>query len=141
MNKEDLIEIREPHPGDLSFIRVTWLKGLYYGGGGFFRKIPKTIFMESYKEVIDKVLTSPTVIVNIACLKEDKDVIVGYSVSRKAADITVLDFVYVKKDWRGIGIARDLLPKTIYAASHLTRAGEALLEKLYPSAIFNPFVL
>lgn len=140
MRKEDLLTIRDARQEDTSFIMATWLKGIYHGGDPFFRKIPKNVFMSGYPKLLSKILTSPGVVVKVACLKEDQDVIVGYSVYRQGGGVTVLDFVYIKKDWRGIGLARDLLPSEAYAATHLTRAGEAVLTKLYPNAIFNPFL-
>jgi len=140
MNKSDLIAIRNVEQGDVAFVFNTWLKGLYYGGDAFFRKIPKAIFMDGYHKVIERILQSPGVIVKVACLKDDPEVITGYAVYRQAGGVTVIDWAYVKKEWRGIGLSKDLLPPEAYAATHLTRAGEAILTKLYPKTIFNPLI-
>lgn len=118
---------------DKSFIMSTLLKGIYYGDS-WFSLIPKDIFMSNYHPHIERLLSAPGVDVTIACLGEDPDVIIGYSVTTN----TILHYVFCKRSWRKIGVAKLLLPQTVSAVSHLTDLGRKLLPKL-PGAIFNPF--
>lgn len=120
---------------DRPFVLSTFLKGLYYGES-WFRLINKDVFMTCYHSFLEKFLDSPGVQVTIACLVEDPEVIIGYSVTTN----TVLHFIFVKKAWRNIGVAKMLLPKTVSAVTHLTDLGKKLLPKL-PGAEFNPFLL
>jgi len=122
---------------DMAFIKATWLRGLYYGDS-WYSKIPKAVFMDAYSPALDKLLTGGTVEVVIACQKEDPDVILGYSVLSKDAQIA--HFVYVKSVWRQKGIARRIMPSHPASVSHLTKLGLQLLPKL-PGTIFNPFKL
>lgn len=118
---------------DRAFVMSTWLRGLYYGDS-WFSLIPKDTFMAHYHPFLEKLLNAPGVDVTVACLVEDSDVIIGYSVHTN----TVLHYTFCKKSWRKIGVARILLPQTVSVVSHLTDLGRKLLPKL-PGAIFNPF--
>ncbi len=81
-------------------------------------------------------MISPNVNVKIACLKEDENVVLGYSVARKINEVNILDFVFVKSAWRGIGIAKSLVPSPLHVVTSLTKSGKALKPK---EVIFNPF--
>jgi len=130
-----LYDVRDYRPTDRSFVLATFLRGLYYGDS-WFSEIPKDIFMENYKRVVEALLNSPNVVVKVACLKEDPDVILGYSIL--SSDLKAIAFVYVKSAWRKKGIGRSLLPQFPIAVTHLTALGKSLLSKL-PGAVFNPF--
>lgn len=132
-NFAGLYEIREAKPEDFNFIRSTFLRGVYYGDS-WFSLIPKQIFMQNYKSVIEVLLNKATI--NVACLPDDKDVVIGYSILSN--DYLTVHFCYVKAAWRKNGIAKSLVPRHPTAVSHLTKLGKELLPKLSP-AIFNPF--
>lgn len=132
---KDLYDIREYISSDKPFIMATFLRGLYYGET-WFSQIPKDVFMDNYKRVAEALLDRPNVTIRIACLKEDPDVILGYSISKG----TVLDWTYVKKAWRGAGVGRSLLPAQVTAVTHLSENGKDLMKKI-PNCIFNPFLI
>lgn len=133
LHKKDLITIRNMYPDDWNFILATWLKGLRYGND-WFGLIEAPVYYESYQKVIENILQLPITTIRVACLQDSPDVILGYSVSRG----TVIDYIFVKKNWRGIGIAKSLVPDGVTTASHLTEVGKAILKK-YPTITFNPF--
>lgn len=144
MNKDlqDLIDIRDYRPGDHAFIMATFLRGLYYGDS-WFSIIPKDLFMASYKRFAEAILASPNNVVKLAVLREDNDVILGYSILSK--DFSKLHWVFVKAgdrdlSWRNKGIARFLVPETVRVVTHLTETGKNLMSKL-PNCVFNPFDL
>ncbi len=135
MDKSKLITIRDGQPGDVNFIYATWLKGLRFGND-LFREIPAKVYFEAYHKVVEALLNRPGVVIRVACLLEDPDVILGYSVSKGDR----LDYVFVKTAWRKIGIAKNLVPPTIRVATHLTKEGLSILRKR-PDMHFNPFDL
>lgn len=139
MNKTDLISIRDGRPEDHNFIYASWLKGLLYGGDELYRKVPQAVYFLNHHRVIEGILVSKATKVKVAVLKEDPDVILGYAVYREAGGQIVLDFVFVKKSWRNIGIAKSICPSQIYAVSSLTRVGSSILKK-HPQVIFNPYI-
>lgn len=137
MNKFDgLYDIREALPGDRNFVLKSFLMSTYYGDS-WFSKIPKRIFMDNYKKVAAALFDSDKTLVQIACLPEDKDTILGYSIV--SSDLQTIHFVYIKKVWRKYGIATKLLPLNPKYVSHLTAEGESLLPKLKTNVEFNPF--
>jgi GNAT superfamily N-acetyltransferase len=131
-----LYDIRDAKIGDKAFILATFLRGLYYGDS-WFSQVPKDIFMANYKLVAEKLVTSPRSIVKIACLKEDPDIIIGYSIL--SGDYSSVHWVYVKEKFRKRGVAKSLLPKYPTAVTHLTVLGKSLLNKFETPPIFNPF--
>ncbi len=132
---QGLYEIRDGKPSDKNFILATFLRGLYYGET-WFSEIPKDIFMDNYKIVANALLNSPKVIIKVACLPEDHDVIIGYSIL--SSDYQTVHWTYVKSGWRLKGIAKSLVPSHPTYVSHLTALGKTLLSKIKP-ATFNPF--
>lgn len=135
MNEEKLYLIRDYIPGDKNFILSTFLRGMYYGDS-WFSLIPKKIFMDNYKKVAETLINNS--IIKIACLSDDKDVILGYSILSK--DYLGIHFCYVKSAWRRKGIGKSLLPKFPIYISHFTKLGLSLRNK-YPNTVFNPFKL
>jgi hypothetical protein len=135
MNKSELVAIREYLPGDRNFILATWLRGAYYGQD-YFRQIPKDTFMAQYHAFVEKILASPSVKIRVACLKDDPEVILGYSVL--GSESQVLNWVFVKSAWRAIGIGKSLIPPQVQSVSHITKVGQSILAK-HPDVVFNPF--
>lgn len=132
-----VMELRHGVEADRAFIMATWLRGLYYGNS-WFREIDKNSFMKHYHEIVSDILKTQTTFVQVAVLKEDKDVILGYSVLSFAYKNPVLHWVFVKDGWRRLGIATQLVPKEADTATHLTALGR----KLKPvSMSFNPFLI
>lgn len=93
--------------------------------------------MTNYHKVAEALTVSPKITIKVACLPEDPDVILGYSIL--SADFQTVHFVYVKSAWRNKGIARSLLPQYPTTITHLTKLGKSLMHK-FPSATFNPFL-
>jgi hypothetical protein len=131
-----LYNIRESKEEDKNFILATFLRGLYHGDS-FFSRIPKNIFMNNYKRVAQGLVDNSNVTIRVACLKEDPDIVLGYSILSKN-ELTIY-WVFVKKVWRLRGIARSLVPENPIAVAHLTKVGDSLLHKLKTKVIFNPF--
>lgn len=134
VDKKDLIAVRPGVEDDKAFIMSTWLKGLRYGND-WFELIEATAYYQKYHEAIERLLYFPDTEVKVACLKDSPDVILGYSVHTKDR----FHWIFVKKSWRGIGIAKSLVPDGIASVTHLTDTGRQLLKK-YPKIVFNPFI-
>jgi len=133
-------DIRDYKPEDRNFVISTFLRGLYYGDS-WFSLIPKDIFMKNYKAVAEALIAKRTI--KVACLREDPDVIIGYSILSN--DFQTIDWVYVKSSkqpdgttWRNKGVGKSLVPQYPTSVSHLTVLGKELLKK-FPNTVFNPF--
>ena len=132
-----LYDVRDANDKDISFILATFLRGLYYGDS-WFSQIPKDIFMNNYKKVAQAIVMNPSNFIKVACLKEDSDVILGYSIL--GDNFRTIHWVYVKSAWRKKGIGRSLVPEFPSSVSHLTALGKSLMDKLPKETIFNPFL-
>lgn len=132
-----LYDIRDYKIEDKNFILKSFLLGVHYGNS-WFNLIPKDIFMFNYKKIAEHLVSSPNYVIKVACLKEDSDTIIGYSIM--SADYLTLHWVYIKKKWRRKGIAKNIVPKRPIAVTHLTELGKSLMSK-FENTIFNPFAI
>lgn len=146
MEKRDLIAFRLAEAGDIPFLFKSILMGTYHGNKyakgrkqdplaptDFFGSIEQDTFMDSYHKFLEHLLSRPAVKVMVACLVEDKDVILGFSV----VENHILHWAFVKPDWRGIGLAKDLIGDKIQTVSGFTRVGDIIRRKKGWS--FNPW--
>lgn len=124
-----MYNIRDATKEDESFIYSTWLLGLRHGND-WFLSIDKERYFQCYKRIIGVLLENSAV--KIACLNDDPDVALGYVVYHN----NTAHWLFVKKAWRRLGIAKALYPKEITRWSHMTK----LVKKLKPkNVIFDPF--
>jgi hypothetical protein len=130
-----LYNIREAKDSDKNLVLATFLKGLYYGES-FFSRVPKDIFMAAYKRVAQALVNDPNTKILVACLPEDEDTVMGYSMMSR--DEKTVYFCFTKAAWRKRGIAKSLTPKNPQYVAHLTKLGDSLMHKL-PNTKFNPF--
>lgn len=134
-NFKGLYDIRDAKESDKAFVLATFLRGLYHDSS-WFSLIPKRIFMTNYHPVAEAIVNSPKYVIKVACLQDDPDTIIGYSIL--AADYTGIVWVFVKKKWRLNGIATTLLPKFPQYVTHINNLGTKLLPK-FEGCHFNPF--
>ncbi len=91
--------------------------------------------MDNYKLVGESLIKKATI--KVACLVEDNDVILGYSILSN--DFQVIHWVFVKAAWRKQGIAKTLVPKYPTAFTNFTTLGLTLTKK-FDKIVFNPFL-
>lgn len=131
-----LYDIRDFKKEDTNFILASFYNGVYYGDFRF-KQVPKKAFMENYRKIGEALLTDPTkTVIKVACLPEDPDVILGYSIL--SHDYMGIKWVFVKERWRKRGIAKSLVPHYPTYVTHLTKIGEQLLSK-FENCAFIPF--
>jgi hypothetical protein len=108
---------------DSPFLYSTWRNALYYSPLEPIQDADR-FFSEETKR-IRKIIKDGAVI-KIACLDETPDQIVGYSVINQNS----LEFVYVKRDYRRIGVAKLLLEDGFKEVTNcLTKLGRDLAIK------------
>ncbi len=120
---------------DQGFLYSTWIQGMYFGNDW---KGPSAqsegTFRRRFSEVIKSIITKPTVTIMVAALKQDPDVILGYSVTEP----DILHWVYVKPTWRKFGIAKALVPDDVKIVTHQTNRGRSLMPKAWA---YDPFMI
>lgn len=95
--------------------------------------------MNNYKYVAEKLVDNRNIVIKIACLQEDPDVILGYSILN--ANYATIHWVYVKAAWRNKGIGRSITPRNPLYVSHLSKLGQKLMNEKLKNTEFNPFAL
>lgn len=146
MDKRQLIQYRSVQSTDMAFIYRSVLMGTYHGNKppkgqkhdprcpvDFFSSIDQDTFMKEYHGFLEGMFARPGTEIKIACLVEDPDVILGFSICHGST----INFVFVKPDWRRIGLATDLLPKEVTNVSGFTRVGDIIRRRKGWS--FNPW--
>jgi len=144
MNISRKVTVRESTFKDFGFIYTRWLES--YKTSPFARKIKNSIYWVAHKNLIKLMEANPDFTVHIACLKTDPDVILGFLATSKVEDTQVAHYVYVKQDFRKMGVASLMLAKsgldtkqtTFY--THLTKHSHWICQKL-PKLEYNPYAL
>lgn len=148
IKKKDLISIRDGNSFDANFIRATWIKGFRYNQPNpdtvdtqnthwmryWIEELEQEVYLQNYKSVIEHIISKPNIKISIASLIDDPDVILGYSITE---GIDILHWVFVRRDWRHIGLSHDLIPTTIKTITHLSDDGIKIKRKL--NLTFNPW--
>lgn len=123
--------IRPGQESDYPLIYATWLRSQYHGSP-WFSKIDSKAFFDNYKGFVERRLATSKIVV--ACSDKDPDVVFAYAVI--SPDDTTLHYIYTKRAWRKLGIAKSLLPSTISTTSSLTGLGDFINKG---RLAFNPF--
>lgn len=127
MDDADSIEeveviLRSMSEDDLPCIYSTWRNSAYFGMEKREQNADK--FFKKQTANISQVLSDA--LVRIACLKDDPNMIIGYSVSTGDH----LDWIYVKVEFRNKGIGRLLFPKNIKTVTtRQTKIGAVIARK------------
>lgn len=98
--------------------------------------IDSDAYYKNFHKYIERVLSVPEAVVRLAVLTDDQDIVLGFSVSREA----VLDYVYVHKDNRRLGIGKSLVPEGITTITYLTFTGITIWANKYSKWKCNPFI-
>lgn len=137
---KEVVTIRGFRDTDMAFVKMSFLDGLYYGNR-FYNMTPRASFLAAYRPVADALIARNQVLV--ACLIEDLDTIVGFSIISK--DGSTLHWCFVKNRWRKQRIASSLVHKGITVYTHFTDVGRKLTSKIHNPdigpVVFDPFKL
>lgn len=136
----NLFTIRQPKAEDLGFIFQTFIEGMYHGNSWIPEHISKENFWQLYRGVLDGLFRSPGVGCWVLCLHDDPDTIIGYLVCSAQA----VHWVYVKKNFRGFGLARRLFTHGGFAKDRpalVSHMADAAKKYLPPAWEFKPYLL
>lgn len=117
-----------------SLIYSKWMRSYRYGND-YIKLADSDSYYATYIRHITRVLSDSQTVVRLAVLSDDKDVVLGFSVSRG----TILDYVHVHKDMRRIGIGTKLIPPGIEWFTHLTRTAMTIWGSKYKDWKLNLF--
>jgi hypothetical protein len=116
-------------------ILSRWLRSLRQYND-YFKLIDKNAYFDVYEKYIKLIIYRPNTVIRLAVLKDDQDVVLGWSI----IEGTILHYVHVPELWRGKGISDLLIPKDIKCCTHVTKYWLNMWQKKYKHVIFNPFL-
>lgn len=137
------ILVREAQESDVAFIFNSWLKS--NRSCPFANGVDNTIYFSGQHELIERLLKTCTV--KIACNLESPDQIFGYLVYEKIDGIYTFHYAYTKEDFRGLGVARELLRsvdgfdfKTLSIITHINGRHMPRIADRY-NMVYHPYIL
>ena len=148
------VHIRDGIAADAAFVRDAWLSSfrLAYAAG----PLPADLYDQSYGVLVDRLLASPLVRVMVATWSGDDALICGFAAlmppgrhahRRVHCGAPLLLWAYVKRAYRGMGVARDLWgaarvdPAAAFCyAFRPSNPGKDVLAKHWKGGHFDPLV-
>jgi len=138
--KDKKAKIRPCRPEDVSFIVGSWLSNYYHQAPHIRRWIDMEVFYSLYRRRIEKKIAEAPPIV--ACNTHDDDQIFGWMCAEIMAPkpgqnpIPVIHYLFVKRPFRGWGIARQLAEgfDAPIVVTHWTKTSEAF----GPALLYKP---
>lgn len=136
------IKIRPATDSDVPFILNSWLK-CYRDNGPIAQNVPNTIYFTSHHKLLQKIIKRSTLLV--AVNDTDESQIYGYACAERIEGHFVLHFVYVKQQFRKMGIGSSLLntfeheTSSVGIFTHYTRMAEKMHLKY--NMIYHPYVI
>jgi hypothetical protein len=136
------LDFRPLAEDDYSFVKDAWMRCFRFGST-LTKEIPSDIYIPRHGALIDNLLHR--CITELVCLKEDPATILGFLVYERITKLNIIHFIYVKKDFRKMGLATALIANTKVdpdqsAYTHRTRAN-LWIDERYPKLIFDPYLI
>ena len=135
------VEVRAVIDADIPFIFNSWLKA--FRNARAVSEISQNVYFSEQHKLIEKLLSrGKTLVISNS---NDPATIYGYICYEYVQNIFVLHFVYIKHDFRTLGLFTELMKATsndfssLGMYSHKTRIGH-LLEDKY-NLIYHPYIL
>ena len=141
MSKSPQVRLRKATQEDVGFIFNSWLKSYRYSAWA--RSVTSTIYFAEQHKLIERILKENETI--IACNNDDPTQIYGFINACHVQNIFCLNYIYVKQDFRNLGVGRTLLSafehdaKVASIYTHHTRMAERLSAKY--NMVYHPYIL
>lgn len=141
---KEAVQIRRYAPEtDEAFIYSSWLN-TYKHDSYFAKRIKPYVFFKGHRQILNHILFKPIVKALIAHPKDEPDTITGYLIYERH-EKPVVHFVFVKKEFQKLGIARTLfdaaeIDPQDFTFTHWTMPVNDLIQK-YPNIIYDPYSL
>jgi ribosomal protein S18 acetylase RimI-like enzyme len=138
------VEIRDYKSEDRDFVFSSWLRN-YKHSSYFAKRIRNSVFFFWHQKIADAIVSRPSARILVACAPGESDVILGYLVMEERPTEQVIHYVFVKPEFRKMGIGRKLWLKaevkpTGAYFTHWTFVVNDLREKM-PELTYDPYRL
>lgn len=137
------ITVRKGSEEDVPFVFNSWLK--CFKASPLCREITSTIYYSEQHKVVERLVLDPRNITLIACNPDNLSQIYGYVCAGHYDGIFTIHFIYVKKPFRNLGIAKAMVDmfdhdfKTAGIYTHQTFTAIKLAPKY--NLLYHPYIL
>ena len=131
---EDLIELRSCEKSEHKFIRHSWLRSLR-SHEPFYHTMQRAVFFEGHGKRIDDALDRGYCLV--VSPRSEPHLVSGYIVWEIRGDDTIVHYIYVKLEFRGMGIG-NLMFNSINIDGKIIASAKGTGFKKLP---YNPYLL
>lgn len=135
-----MFEIRHTlKDSDLPFIYSSWLKS-FKKSSSFAKRIRDSIYYKAHHEFITALLKSSKAA--IAHVPGDEDVILGYVIYQNSPR-AIVHYVFIKEEWRMLGIAKALLSACEmrdFIFTHWTYPMDEIIEN-HTHLVYDPYAI
>ena len=98
--------LRPGHSGDLAFVYSSWLGGDRFSRAG---QMCSHVYAAEHEQTAKEILQRSGVFLRVACLPDDEDALLGWSVTTEQGARPCVFYVYVKRGVRRQGLAAALI--------------------------------
>jgi hypothetical protein len=135
------ITIRVIRESDKSFVYACWLNNFKESPTA--KRITHSIYFKKQQRLIERIIERPGTIVQIACLPDDENQILGFLVHENTEDGQVVHYAFVKALFQRLGICTQLMKEAginpqAYVFTHWTPVMHSILQK-NPSITYDPY--
>lgn len=152
------VTIRDGGERDQAFVYSSWLQS--YRSSAFARPIPTHTYFDRHHAVLERILARPTTRIVVATPEDAPAVILGWAVTEgllrgsardgaagpvlitPTTSTPTLHYVYVKEQFRKLGIARQLVTRLgrRFAVTHRTAVVEGAMRRR-PDVVYDPYLI
>jgi len=129
---------------DIPFIFRSWLMSAKEQA--LLARIPEQVFFHHHHAILEDLWQDTSVLWTVAANPADSTFIYGFAAVQMTDTIPIVHYVYVRKNFRRLGIGSALLRAfkivsgTTVFASHYSGAGKQLCKKLDVLRVYNPYL-
>jgi GNAT superfamily N-acetyltransferase len=132
------VDVRLAKAEDLNFVFSCWLRN-YKHASLFAKNIKNDVFYKWHQKAIERIIERGAQI-RIVHPAGDPETILGFACLELWDQKPLIHFVYIKKAFRGMGLAKQLLPEAALPGtySHMTKILDLTR---HPELVYNPYLI
>lgn len=137
------LKIRPMRDGDMEFVKSSWLKN-YKNSSSFAKRITHDVFFKWHGAIVDSILARPQTEILIATLPDEEGVILGFFVVEKQGLSRVAHYLFVRREWRKLGLARALIEASgdsAFVFTHWTDPMDSISNRKDITLVYDPYRL
>jgi GNAT superfamily N-acetyltransferase len=132
VNGEAELSYRGATPEDLPFIQSSWGSS-YYAGTHAVKILTPDEFHFCHRPLRERFFEQPNTQIIVCTPDDDRWLILGWIATELIPSASIIHYVYVKSAFKGQGIARELIKRTVKSSpviyTHLTERAAKIISR------------